>query len=137
VLDLRQHRCDVRWYVRTIEDVLIRALAALGVDATRVDGAPGVWTRGAKIASIGIAVRRWITWHGFALNVDGDLTAFERIVPCGIAGVHMTSLAREVGTADRRAVGRVVCDEFVSTFGYEAWFPLPSDAPADGAAVAS
>lgn len=123
VVDLRGHRCDVRWYVRRLEDVVIRSLEAFGITGERVDGAPGVWVAGAKIASIGIAVRRWITWHGVALNVDVDLTPFTRIVPCGLAGVRMTSLAREGRSVDRAAVGEVLARAFASVFGYDVVVP--------------
>jgi len=121
ILDLRAHRCDVRWYVQQLEAVLVDALGLLGVAGERRLGAPGVWTRAGKVASIGIAIRRWVTWHGFALNVDVDLAAFERITPCGLEGVTMTSLATEgvrVGVED---VATVVRDEFVRVFGYTSW----------------
>jgi lipoate-protein ligase B len=131
VLDLRRHRCDVRWYVRRLEDVLIRTLATFGVEGERVAGAPGVWVAGAKIASIGIAVRRWITWHGLALNVDVDLTPFTRIVPCGLAGVRMTSLAgegRSVGVVEAAAA---LTGAFARVFGYDTAVRLDV-APARG-----
>src|SRR5205807_1347530 len=96
ILDLRGYRHDLHWYLRTLEDALIAALAELGVPAERNAGYTGVWTRGGrKIASIGIHVKQWVTWHGFALNVTTDLGEFERIVPCGIEGVEMTSIERE------------------------------------------
>ena len=95
ILDLRHHRPDLHWYLRTLEQALITSLEALGLPAERRAGLTGVWTRGRKIASLGVHVKQWVTWHGFALNVTTDLRAFERIVPCGIAGVEMTSVARE------------------------------------------
>jgi lipoyl(octanoyl) transferase len=105
ILDLTQHRADVHWYLRTIEQALIIALAHLAIPAERRPGYTGVWTRGAgghrKIASIGIHVKRWVSWHGFALNVTTDLSQFDRIVPCGIAGVEMTSVERERGSGKR------------------------------------
>ena len=91
------YRQDLHWYLRTLEDALIAALAELGIPAERRTGYTGVWTRGRKIASIGIHVKQWVTWHGFALNVTTDLTHFDRIVPCGIQGVEMTSVERERG----------------------------------------
>jgi lipoyl(octanoyl) transferase len=97
ILDLTQHRQDLHWYLRTLEQALIDALAELGIPAQRNPGYTGVWTpEGRKIASIGIHVKQWVTWHGFALNVTTDLGYFERIVPCGIPGVVMTSVEREV-----------------------------------------
>src|SRR2546422_9004309 len=97
-----QHRPDLHWYLRTLEQALIEALAELGIPAERNPGYTGVWTRegSRKIASIGIHVKQWVTWHGFALNVTTDLSQFGRIVPCGIPGVEMTSVARETGNGD-------------------------------------
>jgi lipoyl(octanoyl) transferase len=96
ILDLAAQRPDLHWYLRTLEEALIRGLARLGIPADRRAGFTGVWTRNRKIASIGVHVKQWVTWHGFALNVTTDLAAFERIVPCGITGVEMTSVAREL-----------------------------------------
>ena len=101
ILDLAGHRQDLHWYLRTLEEALIGALATLGLPASREAGRTGVWIRGRKIASIGVHVRRWVTFHGFALNVQPDLRDFDLIVPCGIEGVDMTSIARELGLADR------------------------------------
>jgi lipoate-protein ligase B len=97
ILDLTQFRQDLHWYLRTLEEALIHGLAGLGIAAGRESGRTGVWTSGRKIASIGVHVKRWVTWHGFALNVTTDLAAFDRIVPCGIPGVVMTSVEREAG----------------------------------------
>jgi lipoate-protein ligase B len=96
IIDLTQHRPDLHWYLRTVEQGLITALAELGVPAGRNTGRTGVWTEGRKIASIGIHVKQWVTIHGFALNVHPELGWFDLIVPCGIHGVQMTSVAREV-----------------------------------------
>lgn len=98
ILDLTGYRRDLHWYLRTLEAALIQALATLGITADRRTGFTGVWTSGRKIASIGVHVKQWVTWHGFALNVSTDLQAFDRIVPCGIPGVEMTSVEREGGT---------------------------------------
>lgn len=97
ILDLTGHKPDLHWYLRTLEEALAIALAELGISAGRNPPFTGVWTRNRKIASIGIHVKQWVTWHGFALNVTTDLAQFERIVPCGIAGVEMTSVRRERG----------------------------------------
>ena len=97
ILDLAGHKPDLHWYLRTLEEALVIALAELGISAGRNPPFTGVWTRNRKIASIGIHVKQWVTWHGFALNVTTDLAQFERIVPCGIAGVEMTSVEREWG----------------------------------------
>ena len=95
IIHLSEHHEDLHWYLRTIEQVLIDALDTFDIPAERNPGKTGVWTRGRKIASIGIHVKQWVTLHGFALNVDPVLGWFELIVPCGIAGVEMTSIARE------------------------------------------
>ncbi|MGI8496528.1 MAG: lipoyl(octanoyl) transferase LipB [Gemmatimonadaceae bacterium] len=97
IIDLKRHRKDLHWYLRSVEEALIRGLALLGIHAERHPGLTGVWTGGRKIASIGVHARDWVTWHGFALNVSTDLSYFELIVPCGIEGVIMTSMLRELG----------------------------------------
>src|SRR2546425_540580 len=97
ILDLRAYKQDLHWYLRTLEQALMEALAILDIPAERNPGCTGVWTRGRKIASIGIHVKQWVTWHGFALNVTTDLAHFDRIVPCGIPGVQMTSVQKERG----------------------------------------
>ncbi|HET7613459.1 MAG TPA: lipoyl(octanoyl) transferase LipB [Gemmatimonadaceae bacterium] len=100
IIDLKRHRLDLHWYLRKIEEALINALAEYGIPAERNTAYTGVWTRGRKIASIGVHARDWVTWHGFALNVTTDLSFFDLIVPCGIDGVVMTSIAREIGVAE-------------------------------------
>ncbi|HEU5049070.1 MAG TPA: lipoyl(octanoyl) transferase LipB [Gemmatimonadales bacterium] len=97
ILDLRAHREDLHWYLRTVEEALIEALVTLGIPAEPKPGYTGVWSRGGKLASIGIHVKQWVTLHGFALNVTTDLSWFDLIVPCGIPAVRMTSVARERG----------------------------------------
>lgn len=96
ILDLTGHKQDLHWYLRQVEEVLIRALRPWGLEGTRVAGKTGVWVAGRKIASIGVHARQWVTWHGFALNVTTDLAAFDVMVPCGIADVTMTSVAAEL-----------------------------------------
>ncbi len=97
IIDLRQCGQDLHRYLRWMEDVLIDLLDHHGIAAVRRVGLTGVWVQNRKIASIGVGVRQWISMHGFALNVGGDLTPFSRIIPCGIAGVDMTSMEREMG----------------------------------------
>lgn len=101
ILDLRLRGQDLHRYMRMLEEVLIETLGDFGVAGVRREGLTGVWVGDRKIASIGVGVRRWISMHGFALNVCGDLTPFTHITPCGIAGVEMTTVERESG----RAVG--------------------------------
>jgi lipoyl(octanoyl) transferase len=100
ILDLRGYRQDLHWYLRTLEAALIAGLRALGIEAGANPGLTGVWTRGRKIASIGIHVKQWVTYHGFALNVTTDVSYFDLIVPCGIRDVVMTSVALESGRTD-------------------------------------
>jgi lipoyl(octanoyl) transferase len=100
ILDLRQHREDLHWYLRRLEEALIGALDTLDVAAGTNPGLTGVWTKGRKIASIGIHVKQWVTFHGFALNVSTNLDYFDLIVPCGIRDVTMTSVAQELGRTD-------------------------------------
>jgi lipoyl(octanoyl) transferase len=100
ILDLREHREDLHWYLRRLEAGLIAGLDRLGIQAGPNPGLTGVWTRGRKLASIGIHVKQWVTYHGFALNVNTDLSYFDLIVPCGIRDVIMTSVAQELGRTD-------------------------------------
>jgi lipoate-protein ligase B len=98
IVDLEPRGRDVRQFVHDVEEVVVRSLVPFGVVAGHVHGRRGVWVAGdRKIASIGIAVDHWVTFHGFALNVDPDLEAFDRFHPCGFSGSVMTSLSREVG----------------------------------------
>ena len=97
IIDLKRHKQDLHWYLRQLERSLIDVLGAYGIPAEQSKGLTGVWTGGRKIASIGVHARDWVTWHGFALNVTTDLSYFDLIVPCGIDGVVMTSMARELG----------------------------------------
>ena len=97
ILDLNFQGRDIHRYVRMLEEVLIRTLEAFDITAKRLAGLTGVWVEKQKIASIGVHIRRWVTWHGFALNVDMDLSFFDLIAPCGIDGVKMTSMAHIKG----------------------------------------
>jgi len=128
IVDLRAFRPDLRWYLDMLEGILIDALDALGVAAGRRAGLRGVWVGERKIASIGIALRRWVAWHGFALNVAHDVSGFAPITPCGITGIEMTSVAREGGPSEMAAVLPVVLDRFVAAFGYAGWTPLEAHA---------
>lgn len=125
ILDLNGYRLDLHWYLRTLEQSLIDALGGLGIPAERNPGFTGVWTGGRKIASIGVHVKQWVTWHGFALNVTTDLAAFDRIIPCGIPGVVMTSIAKEKEARGERSASRL-WDETVSAVigGFERAFEV-------------
>jgi lipoyl(octanoyl) transferase len=96
IVDLTEHKQDLHWYLRQVEEVVIRAVSAFSIPAIRHPGQTGVWTNGRKLASIGVHARSWVTWHGFALNVTTDLGYFDLMVPCGIADVVMTSVEREL-----------------------------------------
>ena len=97
IIDLRRCGQDLHRYLRWIEQLLIELLAKYGIAASRRESLTGVWAGNRKIASIGVGVRHWITMHGFALNVCGDLSPFNHIVPCGINRVAMTSIEKETG----------------------------------------
>jgi lipoate-protein ligase B len=97
VCDLAARGRDLHRFLRDLEGLLIDVLADLGIAAQRAEGRTGVWAGEAKIASIGVAVRRWVSYHGFALNVCPDLTHFELIHPCGLKGIQMTSVAALLG----------------------------------------
>jgi len=117
ILDLTKRGQDLHRYLRELEEALIEALAEYGLNAVRREGLTGVWIGERKIASIGVGVRHWISMHGFALNVCGDLAPFHQITPCGIAGVEMTNLERETGQpADVRSVADRVAAVFERRF---------------------
>jgi len=131
IIDLTEHRADLHWYLRTLEAVLIEALDRLGIPAERNPGRTGVWVRGRKIASIGVHVKQWVTLHGFALNVDPELRWFDAIVPCGIHGVEMTSIARELPSAAVEAdltarASAAVVDAFRAAFACDPQPAYPS-----------
>ena len=133
IIDLTGYKQDLHWYLRTLEQALIGALEILGIPAQRNPGYTGVWAPHGeelrKIASIGIHVKQWVTWHGFALNVTTDLAHFDRIVPCGIPGVVMTSVEREIGNRTRERslwdeTVAAVIQSFGGTFGVSV-LPCP------------
>lgn len=153
IIDLKQHRKDLHWYLRQVEEALIETLSDFRLTGIRVPGYTGVWVESAssrgetpanttaqnsgdstllgatavriqdgkayrrKIASIGVHARDWVTWHGFALNVTTDLTYFEAMVPCGIPGVTMTSISRELNdNVQLTAVKHVIAEAFGHVF---------------------
>lgn len=122
ILDLREWKRDVRAYFRGVEQSLIDALAVLGVEAERIPepGYEGVWVKGAKIAAIGIHISRWVTTHGFALNVETDLSYFKYIVPCGLT--RPVCSLRSVGcAAGRERVQEAITASFARVFNYQAF----------------
>ena len=117
ILNLQHYRKDLHWYLRQLEEVLIRVLAVYGLKGSRLPGLTGVWLEGIKVAAIGIKVSRWITMHGFALNVCPDLTGFERIVPCGISDKRVGSLAEWIPEINMDQVRLLVAAAFAEVFG--------------------
>lgn len=120
ILDLTQHRRDISWYMRSLEEVFIGVAADFGVHASRLAGAAGVWVGDKKLVAMGVHVSRWITSHGFAFNVSTDLSYFDYIVPCGLHGKGVTSLEKLLGVPV--ALGEViecVVEHFRRTFGFE------------------
>jgi lipoyl(octanoyl) transferase len=148
IVDLAPLGGDVHEYVRGLERVMIGSLAEHGVGAQTIEGLTGVWTEGTppgpgvdgaakKIGSIGIHVSKGITTHGLAVNVDNDLQPFEWVVPCGIQGVAMTSIAREGGSdASVAAYGATVARHFGVEFGREVLTVGLDDGPVDGSRYA-
>jgi lipoyl(octanoyl) transferase len=145
IIDLKRHKQDLHWYLRQVEEALIRGIASYGLRGFRVEKYTGVWVGDAgtastsapstgsrqapppspvrKLASIGVHARDWVTWHGFALNVATDLRYFDLIVPCGIQSVTMTSIASELGAMDAppslQEAGSRVGEAFAEVFGLE------------------
>jgi lipoyl(octanoyl) transferase len=124
ILNLRHHRQDLHWYLRQLEEVIIKVLALHNLLGTRIPGFTGVWIDGRKIAAIGIKVTKWVTIHGFALNICPDLSGFDRIVPCGIierfsADLSMrsvTSMAEFIPNIDPNLVRQQIITGFANTF---------------------
>ncbi len=130
IYDLSEHRRDLHWFLRRLEEALVQTLGHVGVSAERREGYTGVWTHERKIASIGIHVKQWVTWHGFALNVTTDLSAFELIVPCGIPNVVMTSIARELAERTPRDVWGRTLETVVLAFA-EVFGQAPQATPVE------
>jgi lipoyl(octanoyl) transferase len=132
ILDLKPDRCDVHRYVRDLEETLIRAVGDYGIPAGRIQGLTGVWVGEAKLAAIGVRIARWVTSHGFALNVTTDLEYFNLIVPCGIVGRGVTSLERLLGAPvnrrelESRLIGHF-CEVFDRTATASRELPSPSE----------
>ncbi len=119
ILNLRHYQQDLHWYLRQLEEVLIQVLGLYGLKGDRIAGMTGVWVEGRKVAAIGIKVSRWITMHGFALNVCPDLSGFERIVPCGIANKPVGSLAQFIPDITVEQVRQSVAAIFGEVFNVE------------------
>lgn len=119
ILNLRFYQQDLHWYLRQLEEVLIRVLAACDLEGERIPGLTGVWVEGRKVAAIGIKVSRWITMHGFALNVCPDLSGFQHIVPCGIGDRPVGSLAEFLPEIQTAQVRQQIAAAFADVFQVE------------------
>jgi lipoyl(octanoyl) transferase len=120
ILDLTQHRRDISWYMRSIEEVLIRTARDFGIEAARSCGCTGVWVGNDKLAAMGVHLSRWVTSHGFALNVNADLRYFEWIVPCGLKNKGVTSMEKLLGHLVKMdEVNDYVVEHFAEVFGME------------------
>jgi lipoyl(octanoyl) transferase len=116
ILNLHYHQTDLHWYLRQLEEVIIQLLKIYDLDAYRLPGFTGVWLEGYKVAAIGIKVKRWITMHGFALNVCPDLRGFGRIIPCGISDKPVGSLTQFLPELNLTRVSRDLANVFADVF---------------------
>jgi lipoyl(octanoyl) transferase len=114
IFDLTQHRRDIAWFMRSLEEVFIGVARDFGIAASRLAGAPGVWVGDDKLVAMGVHISRWVTSHGFAFNVNTDLRYFEWIVPCGLRDKGVTSLGKLLG---RQVDMNTVIDRVVQHFG--------------------
>jgi lipoyl(octanoyl) transferase len=119
ILNLNYYQADLHWYLRQLEEVVILTLANYGVYGERIAGLTGVWVEGCKIAAIGIKVSRWITMHGFALNICPDLKGFSQIIPCGIADRPVASLEQFIPNISVEQVRPQVLQAFTKVFDVE------------------
>lgn len=122
ILNLKNHEMDIRKHLRSIEEVIIRTLGDFEIEGRRIDGVTGVWVKRSKIASIGIAIRKWVTYHGFALNVSTNLDYFELILSCGITDVRITSIGswlRDEENVRMDDVTQSVIKNFMGVFGFK------------------
>ena len=110
ILDLRNRGKDLHLYLRQVEQVIIEALAHFGLDAHRIDGLTGVWVQGKKIAAVGVHASKWISMHGFAVNVSADLSAFDQIIPCGIADRGVCNIEQFVPDVTMQDVEKAVLE---------------------------
>jgi lipoate-protein ligase B len=139
ILDLRQRGRNVHAYLRGLEHALIGTLADMGIAAGRIEKKTGVWVEDRKIAAIGVRFSRWVTSHGFALNVTTDLSYFAAIIPCGMPDVHMTSIAQELGRSNvaLNEVAGLVAAHLAATFCLQLTAEVPSSLQEILAAVAT
>jgi len=119
IIDLKNYSCDVHLYLRKLEQTIIDTLDKYGIVGSRIEGVTGVWVKRSKIASIGIGIKRWVTYHGFALNINTDMSYFDIMVPCGIQNVQMTSienLLKKNEEIERKRVDQSIIESFCNVF---------------------
>ncbi|HEX7319221.1 MAG TPA: lipoyl(octanoyl) transferase LipB [bacterium] len=122
IFDIKKGLTGIKPFMHKIEDAIIETLRAFDIESCRKEKLIGIWTSKGKICSIGVAVQRWVSFHGFALNVNTDLKYFDLIVPCGIAGITMTSMAQNLGnTVAINDVKEKIIDSFADIFEKETW----------------
>ncbi len=122
IFDIKKGLTGIKPFINKIEDAIIETLRAFSIESLRKEKLIGIWTSEGKICSIGVAVQRWVSFHGFALNVNNDLRYFDLIVPCGIAGITMASMAQNLGSPlEMDDVKEKVIDSFANIFEKEAW----------------
>lgn len=122
ILNLKNHGMDIRRHLRMIEEMIIQTLRDFDIEGRRIDGVTGVWVKRSKIASIGIAIRKWVTYHGFALNVSTNLDYFDLILSCGITDVRITSIGSWLGNKENVRMDDVtqsIIKNFMGVFGFE------------------
>ena len=116
-MDLHNYKMSISWYMRSLEEVIIRSLDRFGILADRKDGLTGVWVGDEKIAALGVRISRWVTMHGFALNVNTDLTYYDSIIPCGIFDYGITSMEHILGNEqEMNEVKKVLVSVFSDVF---------------------
>jgi lipoyl(octanoyl) transferase len=126
IFDLTEHRRDIAWFMRSLEEVFIGVARDFAIEAARLKGCPGVWVGSDKLVAMGVHVSRWVTSHGFAFNVNTDLRYFDAIVPCGIRGKGVTSLAQLLGRpVEMASVAPRVIEHFGKVFGLEMQIASP------------
>jgi len=117
IIDLHNYKMSISWYMRSLEEVIIRSLDRFGISADRKDGLTGVWVGDEKIAALGVRISRWVTMHGFALNVNTDLTYYDSIIPCGIFDYGITSMEHILGNEqEMNEVKKVLVSVFSDVF---------------------
>ena len=119
ILDLHRYHRSVSWYMRSLEKIIIDVLSDFKINADRKKGLTGVWIQDEKVAALGVRISRWVTMHGFALNVDPDLSFYEGIIPCGIRDFGVTSMATLLGQdIDMSAVKKALVNHFKTIFNF-------------------